>query len=509
MPLDLRWDDAAVLSNEQGDYVVVPIVESLIVFSGEYKGHRRLIISKEGGEVTGRIVEFLLKGAERSANEVNLLCRDVYQSHLAGNWYSGSSLNGLVAFYNKDNLFMAGKNYVDGVVGEDAWINFELDSETPYGNQQRLSCFRMVLHMTTSSTDQMVAMVCYVYNDSPGTAGDNGGTGSNPGGQNPGGYPVGGGPGSPANPGTGYPPVSTGGGGYGGNNPNALKLLTNRLLASKTALFDNCPIQLWLPLINFQAPQAVLDRLDALSQQEKNSIGLGNLSPIIQPDWDWQLQALEDAAGTVLNMDEFSVIVNAMPTVNNQQLTPSQLLSYIRLNLNSLVTPNTTNFQPHPSLNNESSRWLNNPFTSIVSIGISAGPLQDNGSVIVSEYTNNHWNFSTIRDPYNAHHPVSGTRQFGYEQLGSGAIKFYVRGVDRVTLPADEWIAFASQQVNGGTPIQFTQADALWHQFQQGLKNYVDANGGSATVVNTAPLRPNWAQVLNALRNNRQYVPCP
>jgi hypothetical protein len=220
MTLDLRWDEAVVLGNEQGDYVVVPIVESLMVFDGVYKGHRRLVINKQGGEVTGRIVELLLKGTERSPGEVNLLCRDVYQSHITGNWYSGGNVNGLVAFYNKDNLFIAGKNYVDGIASEDAWINFVLDSESPYGTQQRLSCYKVVLHLTTSSTDELVVMVCYIYSDGPGGV-SGPGTGSNPGGPNPGGYPHGNGPGTGVGA-NGHQPTSTGGAGYGGNNPNVL-----------------------------------------------------------------------------------------------------------------------------------------------------------------------------------------------------------------------------------------------------------------------------------------------
>ncbi|TLM92482.1 hypothetical protein [Hymenobacter jeollabukensis] len=212
MPLDLRWESAQVLSDEERDYVVVPIVESLMVFDGDYQGYRRLVISKQAdGEPTGRIVELVLKEQVRPASEVDTLARDVYRRHIDGGWYTDTSLNGLVAFYNKDNLFISGKGYVDGVATEDAWLNFTLESETPYGESQRLSCFKMVIHMTTSATDVMVIPVCYVYGGSENPGGY-GGVGSNPGGQNPGGYPSGG-----AGSGSGGTPVNSGGGGFGGN----------------------------------------------------------------------------------------------------------------------------------------------------------------------------------------------------------------------------------------------------------------------------------------------------
>jgi hypothetical protein len=44
--------------------------------------------------------------------------------------------------------------------------------------------------------------------------------------------------------------------------------------------------------------------------------------------------------------------------------------------------------------------------------------------------------------PYAGNHPVSGTRQFGYEQGFDGSYNFFVRGVDRFNsfIHSDIWV---------------------------------------------------------------------
>ena len=92
-------------------------------------------------------------------------------------------------------------------------------------------------------------------------------------------------------------------------------------------------------------------------------------------------------------------------------------------------------------------------------------------------------------------HPVSGNRQFGYYQDLNGNFVYYVRGVDRVQRSAVSNIA--SNHPMWETPFQ--PADALWNKMKQNLKNYVNANGGSATLNANKLYRPDWSKVKDVL----------
>jgi hypothetical protein len=69
----------------------------------------------------------------------------------------------------------------------------------------------------------------------------------------------------------------------------------------------------------------------------------------------------------------------------------------------------------------------NDTKSAIIHIDIPA----DDGSVIYTEYTSSYWYFTTLEDLIAGNHPVSGTRQFGFELNQNGGYNFFVRGVDR------------------------------------------------------------------------------
>ncbi|QIX61040.1 hypothetical protein HER32_07535 [Hymenobacter sp. BT18] len=121
---------------------------------------------------------------------------------------------------------------------------------------------------------------------------------------------------------------------------------------------------------------------------------------------DWKVQDLINAGGQAINLDRFSVKMDKLPIVNGRMMTPVQFMNEVRTNLNTYTG---TVFQPHPyAPANNAFLWANNPIGSILSIGIP----MDRGSVIVSEYNTTvndaYWTFTTIQDPYNYQHPVTG-----------------------------------------------------------------------------------------------------
>ncbi len=80
----------------------------------------------------------------------------------------------------------------------------------------------------------------------------------------------------------------------------------------------------------------------------------------------------------------------------------------------------------------------------------------------------------TLEAPYDGSHPVTGTRQFGYEARLDGSYNFFVRSVDR----------FSSNT-------------------QENLKNFVNSTGGMSTVIEPVHSRPDWEKVQEVLQGLR------
>lgn len=196
---------------------------------------------------------------------------------------------------------------------------------------------------------------------------------------------------------------------------------------------------------------------------------------------------IDNAYSSVVNLDYFSVNISTLPIINGQRATPQQLLAHIRTNLNSFVDPSLSSFAPYNYYGvNDTQLWNSiNPIGAIISIDIE-GP--DNGSVIVSNCTPTSWTFSTIKDPYNGTHPVSGNREFGYTINTDGSYTFYTKGVDRLT---DIWGTMAQSTLN----IPFDKADALWMSFQNKISAFVNNNNGKAVNGSNEQYRPDWTLV--------------
>lgn len=265
----------------------------------------------------------------------------------------------------------------------------------------------------------------------------------------------------------------------------------------------------WQEVAQHQVPTSVKNKLQNLDNTHTS------------PYYGWALQNIENAKGSLVNNDYFSVTFNTMPYKpfphNNEQFTAAEFLSYVRTNLNSFVNTNYSSFTPSNQTGyNEGAIWYsNNPIEAIIHINIPSqinNQYGDDGSVITSGYqintngmgsfSNSHWMFTTIKTPYasltqglDGEHPVSGHRKFGLIKSGD-SYTIYTRGVDRVTGGLGATLV--------GQQYMFTQADNLWSSFQQGIKSYIQNNsyGNTITINTPAKWRPKWQEAKNVLINN-------
>ena len=233
----------------------------------------------------------------------------------------------------------------------------------------------------------------------------------------------------------------------------------------------------WGRLISFRPPATMQAGLNA-------RFGLGG-------DPARVVHAIEDARGPI-SLDYYPVRVEAMPSDGSTTMTAEQLLELFRRNLNNFLdgSPDGCTFAPaDPAI--DTAAWLP-PFLptavpgAVISIDMFASGVNvDDGSVVLSEISPNHWVFSTIWTPDDGSHPVSGNRQFGFVPSSTGEFSFYIRGADRTTSAADSL----------GEATVFATAHRLWLSFQGRLAAYVNSNGGRATVEPASATRYDWPTV--------------
>jgi len=252
--------------------------------------------------------------------------------------------------------------------------------------------------------------------------------------------------------------------------------LFNLLQQNPEALIDiPCEdLPKWQAVSSIPIPTSVEERLSVLESQ------IGGLADLLSLNDDWELQELKDGSGTVVNMDEFSVNVS-LPN----SISPESVLEHIRTDFLSQL--NGASFTPHPNLPNEGNRW-NNPSTSLGSI-LSIDMLDD-GSVICIQKSSRRWTCTTIEDPFNYAHPVSGNRQFGFEVNSNGSYTFYTRGVDRMTNFIE---ASTRDVVDFATNMDMLDlANPVWVSFQNIISNHVNSQGGIASINTPVKHRPDY-----------------
>lgn len=296
-----------------------------------------------------------------------------------------------------------------------------------------------------------------------------------------------------------FPPGGGGSSGGGNNEPNGpltQEQFEEAIMYNPFALLPLLlceAVEQWLNTATHEVPQSGLNKLSTISLIPLGGMppgSPGTITPIIA-----RIQDINNAYSTVVNLDYFPITVSQLPIVNGNRLTPSEFLSHIRLNINNFVNTNKAQFEPYNYLGiDDRGLWnSNNPLDAVILINMF-GP--DNGSVIVSHYSADKWTFTTITEPIYGTHPVSGNRDFGYTQNTNGSYTFYSRGVDRLTT----WYSTAAQSI---LQVPFSQADALWASFQQKVSEFVNQNGGTATIAASHIERPNWVRIQEVINGHR------
>ena len=116
----------------------------------------------------------------------------------------------------------------------------------------------------------------------------------------------------------------------------------------------------------------------------------------------------------------------------------------------------------------------------------------DDLSVMATDVQEYSWIFTTVQNPHDGQHPVSGNRQFGIEFNEDGSISFFTRAADRVTGDLDRLF---------GENVVFKGGEKIWEGLQKNIANFVNKNGGKAKVNKPEVNRPKWKDVKNEIKS--------
>jgi hypothetical protein len=196
----------------------------------------------------------------------------------------------------------------------------------------------------------------------------------------------------------------------------------------------------WLDLWGFRCPAAV-----------ESAIAARGMS----------IQRLADAAGD-LNLDRYEVRIDSFPA----GWDGASLVAELRTNMNGFISTGNTSFGPYDATD-AAMLAAGTPLGAVLALDI-IGP--DNAAVVISEVTPQRWRVATLQAPDTGSHPVTGTREWGWRTDADGATIVYTRGCDRSTYGVGQFLAWYG-------------ANSLWESFQQGIANWANSNGGSATIL--------------------------
>jgi len=190
--------------------------------------------------------------------------------------------------------------------------------------------------------------------------------------------------------------------------------------------------------------------------------------------------AHEASYSNELNIDMYRVRIDAFPTIDGAVATPEVLLKYVRLHINDFTD---MLFTPYGSA--DIAPWAgDDPLGAVIKIDIT----MDKASVVVSSTNPRGWRFSTIEAPDTGAHPVSGHRDFFVgKDARDGKYYFVNKGLD---MPST---GIAGMGFPVGGSIGFWMADRLWLRVQQGVRDFVNANGGTAVARGRLSEQVDWS----------------
>jgi len=206
-----------------------------------------------------------------------------------------------------------------------------------------------------------------------------------------------------------------------------------------------------------------------------------------RPPLQFDIQRISDASKPTVNLDNFGVSITKMPRLNGNTLTDIQLLTHVRKNLNSFFDPGSAQISEH--LPEDLTEWNQEAMPLLGTIMVFHIPvlgIGERGAVVVSKVATRSWIFSPVKIGVGiiGSHPVAGNREFGIKTVGAAQV-LYVRAADRPydNVPPES--------------VVFNGADKLWTSYQERVKQFVNDNGGAATIVTPVKYRPAWKQVVD------------
>jgi hypothetical protein len=210
-----------------------------------------------------------------------------------------------------------------------------------------------------------------------------------------------------------------------------------------------------------------------------------------------------------VNLDFYPVYIHDLPTVDGAKLSATELLSYLRKNAYRFMAHDQLSFDSYEQADWD--RWqTDDPLGAVMHfhIGTKGATIDftnnpDNMAVVAAESTQDHWIFSTIWSPSDLGHPVSGNRQFGIatrrpsdqfaepyslvfsDPVAADTLYFYTRGVDRCTTALD--LTLSNTVFSGG--------HACWVGLCSNVQDWINANGGNASIPGLISDRHDWDQI--------------
>jgi len=213
------------------------------------------------------------------------------------------------------------------------------------------------------------------------------------------------------------------------------------------------------------------------------------------------VQSLSNAFGPVVNCDYFAVHITTLPT----NVSAENLLDFFRKYTSNFIDPSLNiSFSPYANMSFTDAVRFYSPFEQSIGTIVHLN-MPNNGSVVLSDYYRSaspfktRFTYSTINSPLDFAHPVSGNREFGiFANPNNNGYTFYTMGVDRTT----DWMFGAYNFRNAA----FEAADELWSNMQLKMAQYVNNNGGHATVYTPVKARPKWDKVEKYLKGQITFT---